>query len=301
MNIAIWLAVGIAGLALLLSAILLGFRAAVRLGGRSVAAVDPQMLLLPGAEAVRVLRLERGMNFRTLSGYHAGRGEVIRDGVLYRSGHWGNLSDRDLDTLSGWAVRLVVDLRGTEERAQKPDRLTRGANSLWVPIFRADEGFRGITRTILFRRHLLGELMAEHYRRMVSERGEQLGEALRPLSDPANLPAVFHCAAGKDRAGVTLGLLLTLLGVPREAILADYSLSNLAFDQLAGEYDGAGLKRAGLTAIDLAPMLIADPAWLVGALDQVEMAGGIERYLHERAGITPDEQASIRSNLVGPA
>src|SRR5205085_2037422 len=39
-------------------------------------------------------------------------------------------------------------------------------------------------------------------------------------------PAVEHCTAGKDRAGVFSAILLTALGVPREVVIQDYLLSN---------------------------------------------------------------------------
>ena len=39
------------------------------------------------------------------------------------------------------------------------------------------------------------------------------------------MPALFNCAGGKDRTGVTAALLLGLAGVPDEVIAEDYSLS----------------------------------------------------------------------------
>ena len=46
------------------------------------------------------------------------------------------------------------------------------------------------------------------------------------LADAKNLPAVFHCASGKDRTGWAAAALLTLLGVAKETVIADYLRTN---------------------------------------------------------------------------
>ena len=45
-------------------------------------------------------------------------------------------------------------------------------------------------------------------------------------------PAVFHCAAGKDRTGVISALLLSLLGVREEVIVADYAATRESLDAI---------------------------------------------------------------------
>ena len=47
------------------------------------------------------------------------------------------------------------------------------------------------------------------------------------LSDPGSGPIVLHCTAGKDRTGVSTAFLLSVLGVSRQVIEADYKLTNL--------------------------------------------------------------------------
>jgi protein-tyrosine phosphatase len=39
-------------------------------------------------------------------------------------------------------------------------------------------------------------------------------------------PTLFHCTAGKDRTGWGAALILSLLGVPRETVIADFLVSN---------------------------------------------------------------------------
>ena len=44
---------------------------------------------------------------------------------------------------------------------------------------------------------------------------------------------LIHCAAGKDRTGIAVALVLRLLGVPREIVIEDYLASNDNYDAIA--------------------------------------------------------------------
>jgi protein-tyrosine phosphatase len=63
------------------------------------------------------------------------------------------------------------------------------------------------------------------YRRILDERGEHLVQVVRAVIDPEGTPVAIGCAAGKDRTGVAIAIILAALGVPRELIVADYALS----------------------------------------------------------------------------
>ena len=57
------------------------------------------------------------------------------------------------------------------------------------------------------------------------DRTENVVEAVRLLGRPDAGPALVHCAAGKDRTGVLVALVLDAVGVERDAVVADYALS----------------------------------------------------------------------------
>ena len=63
------------------------------------------------------------------------------------------------------------------------------------------------------------------YLDMLRQGPHRFVEAIEQLSQPGALPAVFHCAAGKDRTGVLAMLLLGSLGVPPAHLVADYTLT----------------------------------------------------------------------------
>ena len=50
------------------------------------------------------------------------------------------------------------------------------------------------------------------YRDMLATVADRFRIALTTLAQPGALPAVFHCAAGKDRTGLLAALLLALAG-----------------------------------------------------------------------------------------
>jgi protein-tyrosine phosphatase len=69
------------------------------------------------------------------------------------------------------------------------------------------------------------EFLVDAYRDMLTDGAARFAEGLELLGTPGTLPAVFHCAAGKDRTGLLAALVLGVVGVPREYVLADYGLT----------------------------------------------------------------------------
>ena len=67
--------------------------------------------------------------------------------------------------------------------------------------------------------------MIASYRELVTGRTAEHSRVLHALATDS-VPALMHCAAGKDRAGVSIALALLTVGVERDAIEADYLKSN---------------------------------------------------------------------------
>jgi len=67
--------------------------------------------------------------------------------------------------------------------------------------------------------------MINSYRAIVKERTAEHSQVLHSLAEDS-VPALMHCAAGKDRAGLSIAVTLLAVGVEREAIVADYLESN---------------------------------------------------------------------------
>lgn len=121
----------------------------------------------------------------------------------------------------------------------------------------------------------------QFYRAFVSF--EDAREAVaRVLKDIENGPGavLYHCSAGQDRTGWVTAVLLTLLGVPRAAVDADYLLSN-EYHQAAGSS-----MRVGLGDLDSA-FAEADRAY-----------GSFLGFAHDGLGLGDDDIAALKAKLL---
>ena len=68
--------------------------------------------------------------------------------------------------------------------------------------------------------------MGEIYLYRISEKpfGKRLVDALEIIAESDNHPLVFHCSAGKDRAGILAAMVLAAMGVVDEDVVEDYTL-----------------------------------------------------------------------------
>lgn len=253
--------------------------------------------------AERVLPLQKGVNLRDAGGYYTNQGQMVRWGQLYRSGSLSRLTPADLAYLQRLGIKLVSDLRSIDERLKQPDRLPEvpGLVERPLPMESADrwERLRGAF-TVLFRKGRLDDYMLDSYRRvMIDYNSPIIGEIFQRLADPAQLPAMLHCTAGKDRTGLVVAMLLLSLGVPEETVLADYTLSNLFYGHFRKGI-AADLKQVapwGISVDDLQDLLLVKAKTLQGALDHLRQTyGSLDNYLRHQAGVSDETITQLRQN-----
>ncbi|MBP6789895.1 MAG: tyrosine-protein phosphatase [Candidatus Promineofilum sp.] len=249
--------------------------------------------------AERALPLPSGVNFRDVGGYRTADGRAVRWGQLYRAGSLADLTDADVAALGALGLRLACDLRSADELARHADRLPPGATHAHRPIVGEVGRLRRVV-TFYRKRHRVQELLEEVYRVMLDQNGPVFAGVLRLAADPANRPLVIHCTAGKDRTGLAVALLLLTLGVPEETVVADYTLSNHAFEVLATRMrpEMARLYSLGFGEVQLRPFLLAEARTLRGALAYLRQRyGGVDAYLR-RGGLTDEIVAALRRQLL---
>jgi len=249
--------------------------------------------------AERFLHLKSVANLRDLGGYRTIDGRTVRWGRVYRSGELSKLNQEDMSFLERLGIKLVCDLRNSREAKSRPDRLAPGVRSLHCPVYE-DEFTKLITPKILFKRHELGNTLGSGYTDWLDIGAGSYGRLFTVLADPENLPLLFHCTAGKDRAGIGVAILLSLLGVPDETIIADYSLSNLAFDHLYADFlvDNR-TDRLGISGEEVKIMLAANPTWIKSTLNRLwNDFGGAEAFLVDAAGLSQGQTEAIRENFL---
>jgi protein-tyrosine phosphatase len=264
----------------------------------------PANLPVAEREAQRRLPVDGAANLRDLGGYRTRDGHALRWGVLYRSDELAELSDEDVAYLERLRLRRVVDFRSAKERERDRDRLPSGVRDVWQPI-----AGPGLDPGELGERLLAGGITAEQAaswlvegnRAFVDQFREVYARFLRDLAEPANLPTLFHCTAGKDRTGFAAALVLIAVDVPRETAMHDYLLTN--------EFTQAKTQRM-LRLIrvmsffradpdDLRPLFEARESYLGAAFAAIdEKPGGINAYLRDALGIDDALRKQLRANLL---
>jgi len=176
----------------------------------------------------RWIELEGAVNVRDLGGLPLRGGGVTRSGVLLRADTLQELTEADVERLLDWGVRTVLDLRTPEEarregRGPLADRQLGYANLPFIPDAVVIPDDPGHTLVVAERSQ---QERVEHYLGYLDGAGPAVVAALDLLARPGDVPAVFHCAAGKDRTGVLAALVLELNGVERAAVIGDYARTN---------------------------------------------------------------------------
>ncbi|MFN8527970.1 MAG: tyrosine-protein phosphatase [Anaerolineae bacterium] len=251
--------------------------------------------------AERVIHLKGAFNFRDLGGYPTADGKTVKWGKVFRSANLGGLTDEDVAYVAELGIKLVCDLRSTDEVADRPDRLPSPApNVLMLPILDPSNPFLRLARIFANWSHVDQILLKGYAQVVLEENAGAFTSIFHHLDDPANLPAIIHCTAGKDRAGIASALLLLALGVPENIVLQDYSLSNLYYSFFREVMDKAitPIKRFGITVEDLRPLLTASPAVLKGALDFVRTKFGSLEAFFQATGISPNDIERLKQNLL---
>lgn len=259
--------------------------------------------------ATRLLPLQGGRNFRDLGGYQAADGRRVRWGGLYRSGVLSYLTAADHRFLADKGIRVICDLRTQRERQREPSRWPDPcvAQLAWDYDPRYTSLRNYLDADADFTTETMRGCMLRLYRHLPALLRPQFAALFSHLA-AARTPVLFHCSAGKDRTGVAAALILSLLGVPRATILADYALTNDCVDlehelqRHRGSSVGVGDNHALFPRLDHAarrPLLDASPDYLLAALGQIEQdRGSVDDYLREDLGVTADAADAIRSRLL---
>jgi len=230
------------------------------------------------------------VNFRDLGG-HPTRAGRVRHGLVYRSDSLAHVEPEHVEHLvEARGVRTVIDLRGATEVDAFPNQPMRDAGvtihhvPLIDPAKREASGFEWETMTL-----------TDLYRFILESAGPQFVDVVRVIADPARQPLVFHCAAGKDRAGLIAATVLGLLEVADDEIVADYAETAAALDALKARAskraEGSGRPPADRFMTADAETMRDTIAWLRAE------HGGFEPYMLGH-GLTDHDLDSLRASLV---
>ncbi|MEX2289348.1 MAG: tyrosine-protein phosphatase [Mycobacteriales bacterium] len=261
--------------------------------------------------------LDGAVNVRDLGGLPTIDGRTTRDGVLLRADNLQDLSEADVARLvHGLHLRTVVDLRSTGELHLTGPGPLAGAGLVHhhlslIPEWDGEPDEAEVERALEDavaaralpvlpprRRQKTPNDLAGHYVGYVTEAGANVARALRVLAEPSIGTAVVHCAAGKDRTGVVVALALSLVGVTRDAVVADYVRSAERAEQILGRLaatDAYGPGLAGVSVADITPVASSMESFL----DAVDRDYGGPHGLAMSLGVDEETVARLGVRLVG--
>jgi protein-tyrosine phosphatase len=250
------------------------------------------MDVAPPTTPTRTVALSGVFNFRDLGGYAAADG-TIRWRTLFRADGLDKLTPDDVEVLRPFGLRTVVDLRMAheiEQRGRFPvDDYPVTFHNLSVMDATWDrELARGLPPA---------EFLHERYTEMLDAHGPRFADALGLLAAPGAMPAVFHCAAGKDRTGLLAMLVLGALGVGHDDIVEDYALTSTTMDAFLANVaeDPAFAERmANVPQLFFA----ADPQAMSMLLHDIESAHGSVRGYVKALGVDDGALASLEAQLL---
>jgi protein-tyrosine phosphatase len=223
----------------------------------------------------------------TVTGVRTQRAAIIRSDSPHR------LTGGGARSLVDHGVRTIVDLRLPYEAAEASYPFARpGDHGIsYVNISFVDPTQRGTTP---------GRApLADDYKGMLVRFRVQVAEIVGAIADAPAGGVLIHCAAGKDRTGMIVALLLDLIGVPRELIADDYALSGEYLRDRTQEWitcepaDRAEREAEVKRTMPTRQVMLEVLAFLD------ERFGGTELYLTQ-AGLSSEQLAKARTRLLKP-
>jgi hypothetical protein len=256
--------------------------------------------------------LEGLANLRDLGGLPTDDGGKIIPGRLLRSDNLQTLTPRDLEALLGLGLTDVVDLRSDYEVEQEgPGPLSdAGVRIHQFSLFREWRSGVGQTKPDLRPEVLpeealpwadlvpktqLGDEVASVYFAYLADRPDSVVAALRAVAYAPGATLV-HCAAGKDRTGTLIALALSLAGVERDAVVADYVASSERVEQVVARLMSSATYAENLRGRPISSHL-SQPQSMITFLDHLDRAYGGPEPLLITMGWTPQDTAALRAKL----
>ena len=233
-------------------------------------------------------------NFRDIGGYLNQDGMRVKKGLYFRTGRQDRMTQKDLAKLQDLKISTQIDLRKPDEVLDqgKGPLEVMGANYINIAVIPeggSDQLSKLVGDTGISGKRYLGylEFGPTSWLRLFGI-----------LSNLENLPVVLHCTAGKDRTGVSTAFLLSVLGVNRDLIEADYLLTNLDTERQAdfiestvGYPDGYD-RESMITAAGVPKDAMKD------FLDGVESKWGSAVEYLKKIGVTEEQMEMVRNNFL---
>ncbi|MGC9537182.1 tyrosine-protein phosphatase [Streptomyces sp. UG1] len=248
-------------------------------------------------------------NFRDVGGLPTVDGRRVRRGVLFRSGHLAHATEEDASFLGSLGLHTIFDFRNAaDQKLEGPDVELPGVRNVNLPLSDPADGaeFWKMVRDgdLDQLREILADgkgadRMVVSYRSIIKERTSEHSQVLHSLAQDS-VPALMHCAAGKDRAGLSIAVTLLALGVEREAIVTDYLESNAKHRRYKVRRSSSDASAYSPEVMELlSPLFDARAEYLTAAFETIEETwGGVDTYLEQGLRVSAQTRELLRERLL---
>ena len=252
-------------------------------------------------EDYRLLPMDGAHNTRELGGYKTTDGKSVKWGMLYRSDKLSDISDTDQAYLQDLGIKKIIDFRSKEEKEEDPDIIPKGIDYIEMPIS-VDGAMRSKIEAVL-----KGEtnkdvksFLIDANKEFVSNYTDVYEDFLRNLIDDDG-PTLFHCTAGKDRAGFAAAITLIALGVSKEDVINDYMKTNQftkeRIEEIIGQIELMTLYQTD--AEILRPLLGVEREYIETAFQTAEEKyGSLENFIRDGLNISDEDIQKLRNKFI---
>lgn len=247
-------------------------------------------------------------NFRDFGGYDTACGRGLAAGRLYRSGHHFHATEADLERLKALGIGAIADLRQKRERLDEPSRRWEGFDAR---VFESDltsstpDWVEALKSSPLTAEYWYESTLSHYGLHAFEPRQVAVMRGLLGHLADGEGAVVVHCAAGKDRTGAACALLHHVAGVPREAMIADYLLTNdesrirRKMESSANFVERITGRRPTDEAMRVAVSVY--PEYLDAFFEAICAAhGSVDRYLADVMGVDATMRDRIGERILGP-
>ncbi|MDB4253784.1 tyrosine-protein phosphatase [Gammaproteobacteria bacterium] len=252
-------------------------------------------------EKYRLLPMDGSYNTRELGGYKTTDGKSVKWGVLYRSDKLSDISSADQEYIQNLGIKRIVDFRSITEKTENPDLIPEGISYVEMPI-EVDGAIRTQIEDIL-RGNVEGDVksfLIDANKEFITDYKSVYSKFIKDLIN-SDGPTLFHCTAGKDRAGFAAAITLIALGVPKEVVINDYMKTNaFTADRIDDMLDQIKLMSLFQADVEiLRPLLGVEQEYIEMAFKTAEETyGSLENYIREGLEISDEEIIKLRSLLL---
>ncbi|MFD2831149.1 tyrosine-protein phosphatase [Corticicoccus populi] len=267
--------------------------------------------------AERTLPVEGMNNFRDMGGYLTDDGKRVKWGMLYRSDHIYNATEKGLEYVNGLGLHTIIDYRSDNEIAKYPNPEVSGDAKTYqldpsahtaelsaqFSSSKKDEDLNLVNKVIEQKENNAltdhAAVIIEQYRTFANKEPskEAFSKMLKLAADPSAPAFLQHCRGGKDRTGFGAMLLLGILGVSKEDLVEDYMLTEE--NRLErNEYKMAQYRKLTSDQVvldQLFSFIDTRSEFLEASIDTiVEAYGSIEDYVVRELNVTEEEISSMK-------